>query len=155
MVGVDGLTTIGFSASKLPCTLGLPGMQSTPPCWQLLSLVSVHPIYTGQSCTICHGFDHTQAFCALKFVQQPLWQDSSTRLTLEGRPSQKVCLSWNGGQCAFPSASCLRRHLCATCGSTQHRARDCRDTPADSCFKRWSVRQSRPLATSSTPASYR
>ena len=111
------------------------------------------PAGVGQCCTVttvCHGFDHTQAQCALQFVQQPVRQDLTTR-PADGRMSQEVCASWNGGQCAFPPSACPRRHVCATCGSVQHRARDCWDTPANSRFKRWPTRQSRPPATTSAP----
>ena len=45
--------------------------------------------------------------------------------------------------CSSPS-SCPRQHLCASCGSTHHRAQDCRDTPPNSRFSRRSTRTSRP-----------
>ena len=91
------------------------------------TVLGQHPAGVGQSCAVCHGFDHSQAQCALQVVQQPLHQESATRPPVKSRVSQEICLSWNGGQCAFPPLSCP--HLCASCGSTHHRARDCRDTP--------------------------
>ena len=107
----------------------------------------------GQCCAICHGFDHSQAQCALQFLQQPVRSDFSSYRNTDHRVSQEICLSWNGGQCAFPPSSCPRRHSCATCGSGLHRARDCRDTPADSRFTRWSTsRQSRPTQPTSSAA---
>ena len=68
---------------------------------------------------------------------------------VEGGTAQEICLSWNRGQCAFPPSACPRRHVCTTCGAAQHRAWDCRDTPSDSRFRRWSTRQHRPPVPSS------
>ena len=114
------------------------------------TVLGQRPSGAGQCCSICHGFDHSQAQCALQFVQQPL-RESSHRPATDRAVSHEVCLSWNGGQCAFPPSTCPRRHVCASCGSTHHRARDCRDTPPDSRFRRWPVRQPRSLPSSSTP----
>jgi len=48
---------------------------------------------------------------------------------------QRVCISWNKGQCAFLGA-CNYAHVCPTCADGSHRARDCPKTPANSFFKR-------------------
>ena len=92
----------------------------------------------GSFCTVCQGFDHTAAQCALAYLRHPTRQDPSTSrappLRQQGS-QQPVCWSWNDGQCCFHPNPCFRLHQCATCGSTSHRARDCRDTPPDSRFK--------------------
>ena len=51
---------------------------------------------------------------------------------------ERICTSWNKGRCAFPG-SCRFRHVCATCRSKGHRAKECDDTPADSQYKAVSV----------------
>ena len=38
-------------------------------------------------------------------------------------------LSWNKGQCAVPNG-CTYTHVCSTCNSETHRARDCPKTPS-------------------------
>ena len=49
----------------------------------------------------------------------------------------KICISWNRGQCAVPGA-CTYQHICATCNSKEHRAKDCERTHQDSMFKKMS-----------------
>ena len=87
---------------------------------------------SGTFCTICQGFDHLPSQCAMAYLQHPTRQGGSLRPVRQG---QTVCWSWNEGRCSFHPALCFRQHVCATCGSSQHRARDCRDTPADSRYK--------------------
>ena len=99
-------------------------------------------LYSVKYCVIfCSLFDQYNVFgslqslcltacqCALQVVQQPLYQDSATRFASGSRMLQEICHFWNGGQCVNPPLSCPRQHLCASCGSTHHRARDGRDTP--------------------------
>ena len=50
-------------------------------------------------------------------------------------PRPRICISWNKGQCAFQGA-CTYAHVCPSCDSASHRARDCPKIPADSLFKR-------------------
>lgn len=91
-------------------------------------------------CSLCSGSDHTSATCALKSVnqpptQRPLPHDTAPTHVLSRTPERKVCLSWNRGKCAFPGA-CSYAHVCVTCRSPAHPARDCADTPGDSTFRR-------------------
>lgn len=165
MVGGDGSITTGYSGNKLLWTLGLLGMQLTPPCSLLLSLGNAH--LTPVSHVASAMALTTPRPCALQFVQQSLRQDHNAlparHWTVNPLRSVSYCLravrgppiSRNGGQCVFSPGSCPRRHIRATCGSGQHRARDCRDTPADSRFRRRSARQSRPPVAFTTPASGR
>ena len=87
-------------------------------------------------CSICSSADHTAVSCALKSVQEPLTPAPGSRpLPPGGRASppareRKVCMSWNRGKCAFPGL-CSYAHICATCRSTAHPAKDCVATPAD------------------------
>ena len=96
----------------------------------------------GTFCTICQGFDHLPPQCAMTYLRQPTRQDSGLALRSH-RPGQSVCWSWNEGHCYFHPAPCSRLHVCATCGSSQHKARDCKDTPPESRFKQ--PRKSRPV----------
>ena len=101
----------------------------------------------GTFCFVCQGFDHTPPHCALAFLQQPTRQDSLLGRPSSNRMSHEVCWSWNGGQCSYFPAQCPRLHHCATCGNTQHKAKDCRDTPPDSRFKQQPLRRpTRPSA---------
>ena len=52
-------------------------------------------------------------------------------LTTSGAHRSRICISWNKGQCAFQGA-CSYAHICPTCDSGSHKARDCPRTPADS-----------------------
>ena len=54
------------------------------------------------------------------------------RFPLGQRP---ICISWNRGQCAMPNG-CSYAHVCPSCNSESHKARDCSKTPPDSLFKR-------------------
>ena len=53
----------------------------------------------------------------------------------QGPGPRPICISWNRGQCAVPSG-CSYAHVCPTCNSESHRARDCPKTPPDSLFKK-------------------
>ena len=114
--------------------------------WTVLqpSLVSStilgHRPGSGMFCTICQGFDHLPAQCAMAYLQHPMRSEGG-RQTLRSSPADMVCWSWNEGACTFPGPGpCFRRHVCATCSTSQHRARDCKDTPVDSRYKRPSMK---------------
>ena len=94
----------------------------------------------GTFCTICQGVDHLPSQCAMAYLHQPTRVDVPRG---HGRLGSFVGWFWNEGQCAYHPAPCFRQHVCASCGSAQHQARDCRETPADSRFKR----RSRPTTT--------
>ena len=96
---------------------------------------------SGTFCNICQGFDHLPAQCAMAYLQHPTRQDGFLRPARQG---QAVCWSWNDGRCSYHPGPCFRQHVCATCGNSQHRARDCKDTPADSRFKQPLGRSHRP-----------
>ena len=99
----------------------------------------------GSYCHLCRGVDHTASLCALGFMQQPLTSPMvpavSTAADSGRRPSRArprpVCTSWNSGRCIYPG-TCNFRHVCATC-SQRHQARECRDTPAESPYRRGTV----------------
>ena len=88
---------------------------------------------TGSFCSLCQGCDHTPSDCAMTFLRHPVCQGPPSRST-------QICLSWNDGHCAATPGPCFRLHVCATCGSPHHRAKECRDTPPDSRFKNPSKR---------------
>ena len=95
---------------------------------------------TPNLCSLCAGADHTSVDCALSSVQIP---SSSAAARPKGNPpdrglekkTPRICLSWNRGNCAFPGA-CNFLHVCASCRSPSHAARECPATPADSLYKR-------------------
>ena len=95
----------------------------------------------GTFCSLCRGVDHVTSQCALVPLQQPLVSHqvsnvpaSSSSVSNRGEHRRPVCTSWNGGRCTYPGR-CSFRHVCITCGQ-RHMARDCRDTPQDSPYKR-------------------
>ena len=121
----------------------------------------------GTACSLCQEADHQTQDCALGFFQHPPSYSSTPPSSgwsqqhihpAQGAPSRrsppatgqprrairpetvkKICVSWNRGVCSFPG-SCSFRHICATCQTKGHRARDCPDTPDDSEYKaraRW------------------
>ena len=98
----------------------------------------------GSFCSLCRGVDHSTFQCALGPLQQPVVSHqagmSGNMSTSSGSGRRDhpwfwpVCLSWNGGHCTYPGR-CTFRHVSITCGQ-RHQARDCRDTPQDSPYKR-------------------
>ena len=97
----------------------------------------------GSCCSLCRGVDHSPSQCALGPLQQPsmppqpansrFLKTNFTRRASQLRP-RPICTSWNGGCCTYPG-NCAFRHVCITCGQ-RHQARECKDTPHDSPFKR-------------------
>ena len=144
-VGAVWITT-GFFGSRRP--------------WITLSWGTLHPSLvastilsqragSGTFCWVCQGCDHSSAECALLALQPPAQQGVPARVP---RTSQ-VCLTRNEGRCAFLPGQCVRLHTCATCGSSSHPARDCRETPADSRFH--TARRGRvPPSPSARPTSH-
>ena len=102
----------------------------------LASTIIGHCPGAGTFCTICQGCDHLPAQCALACTQQPTRQEGVLHAASGGvpRPHPSICWSWNSGHCTYPGL-CIRQHICATYESRHPKARDCRDTPADSHFK--------------------
>ena len=102
---------------------------------------TVHGQGQGMFCTLCRGVDHTRSQCALACLQPtptsvpPLSRGAATRRRPETLGQARICISWNRGACTF-QGGCTYRHICATCQTTQHRARDCPRTPETSIFKR-------------------
>ena len=91
---------------------------------------------SGTFCTICQGCDHLPHQCAMSYVQQLTRPEKKPIRT--GMSSYKlhpsICWSWNDGQCTYPGPGpCFQQHICATCSSPLHKARDCKDTPSESC----------------------
>ena len=85
-------------------------------------------------CTLCREGDHTQAQCALVYLQPPTTRNPSTTYVIAGRRRQEnICTSWNRGTCILPG-NCAYRHICATC-HFPHKAKDCPRTPDTSYFK--------------------
>ena len=79
----------------------------------------------GVFCTLCKGTDHSVAQCALSYVHHPVTSQTLHPPNLRYRPQaqslprrpeslQRICISWNKGQCTFPG-NCVFRHICATC----------------------------------------
>jgi hypothetical protein len=126
-----------------------------------LSWNSIHPgiqaaTLVGQAsgspasmCTLCREPDHTATHCALAYLAPPQGDPVTTvpnkpampplrvRYPPRRRPQDQkpICSSWNRGRCIYPTW-CTFQHICATCRATGHMARDCKDTPADSEYKR-------------------
>ncbi len=104
----------------------------------------------GSFCTLCRMVDHTRAQCALAYLEPPIpstlaaAHPQGTRR--RSRAGVNICVSWNRGSCVFPG-QCVYRHVCATCSSPDHKAKDCTQTPENSVYKPRAPRQ-RP----STPA---
>ena len=97
----------------------------------------------GSCCSLCRGVDHSPSQCALSPLQQPLMPPQPANLTVPWSNNTRragqskpwpICTSWNRGRCTYPG-SCTFRHVCITCGQ-RHQARECKDTPHDSPFKR-------------------
>jgi hypothetical protein len=122
---------------------------STPQPWNELNAslhaATVMSLRAGDKkpCRLCREPDHTESQCALASLQfsqpqqhQPSSSSSPATSKRVAKPGtlDRICSSWNRGQCAFPG-SCRFRHVCATCRRKGHRARDCDETPADSLYK--------------------
>ena len=84
---------------------------------------------------LCQGVDHLPSSCAMAYLQN-LNPSKGDAVVGPGRPSRPVCRSWNEGRCSFYPGQCFHQHVYASCGSVQHRARDCWKAPAASCFKK-------------------
>ena len=109
---------------------------------------------TNRSCKLCREPDHVEAQCTLVslYPWQPSAGVSSTPPQVFKRVSmpetlERICSSWNKGRCVFPG-SCRFRHVCATCRRKGHRAKECKETPADSPYK---ATPGSPAASKSTP----
>ena len=102
----------------------------------------------GSFCTLCRGMDHTRTQCALSCLEPS--GTSPQQLSSRSRPRLNICLSWNRGTCVFPG-QCSYRHVCATCQSQNHKAKDCSRTPETSIYKRNNT--SRQPPPSSVPSS--
>ena len=116
-------------------------------------------------CTLCQEADHQASQCALAFFQAPsgyrptrqeLWAPSAvwqqpppppstqppplpatqpaSRRVMRPETLERICVSWNKGRCVFPG-SCQFHHVCATCRTRGHRAKDCAKTPESSLYK--------------------
>ena len=70
--------------------------------------------------------------------------------SVQRRPPANVCISWNKGACVFPG-ECFYRHVCATCQSPAHKARDCSRTSDTSVYKLLR-NTSRPRPSTAGPA---
>ena len=99
---------------------------------------------SNRSCRLCRGPDHVENQCALASLQPgpspwgPPTPSPAAKRVVRPETLERICTSWNKGRCAFPG-SCRFRHVCATCRSKGHRAKECDDTPADSQYKALSV----------------
>ena len=91
-------------------------------------------------CHHCQELDHRANDYDLAPLEQPtkaLTRSRSPGYPRSGRrpapydTSRIICISWNKGQCTFQGA-CSYAHICPTCDSRSHKARDCPRTPADS-----------------------
>ena len=95
---------------------------------------SLHASFCAKSstsiCTLCNEPDHMAQECATR----PQHSGLSAQSTSLRPERQRICLSWNAGQCMLPG-SCSFLHVCATC-KDHHRARDCPQTPLDSLPKK-------------------
>lgn len=69
-----------------------------------------------QFCTLCREPDHSADRCALTYLQQPssclpsggtIWQgheEQMRRPTSRTESRQRICISWNQGQCIYPGS---------------------------------------------------
>ena len=88
-------------------------------------------------CTLCGEPGHRAAGCALSYLQDPQLGTSTGAANPKPHQSlrwrrasdQRVCRSWNRGECIFPN--CTFRHVCETCGR-HYMTRDFPDTPGRS-----------------------
>lgn len=101
----------------------------------------------GVCCTLCRESDHVTAGCALGYLQEAPAATVSNRtdaaVTSTGQrprqsvgrrpdPGDRVCKSWNKGECTYPR--CSYRHVCSTC-NRRHMASDCPDIQGGSEYK--------------------
>lgn len=104
----------------------------------------------GILCSLCRESDHSTSQCALAPLQQQLINHPQVppapRSWRRPETLQRICVSWNKGQCNRPR--CSYRHVCATC-QRNHKARDCAETPPDSEYKSASVQP--PRTSTATP----
>ena len=88
----------------------------------------------GPFCTLCREADHTRAQCALACLEPSTPEPAPTGQVPATRRRPRVCVSWNRGACLFPG-QCIYRHVCVTCQSQSHKAKDCPKTPETSVYK--------------------
>lgn len=110
------------------------------PSLQASTMLGCRPSGQGNFCTLCRGVDHAQAQCALTCLQPSATVATTVPRTAglgRRRPesSGRTCISWNRGTCLF-QGTCTYKHVCASCQSSQHPARDCAKTPEVSIYKR-------------------
>ena len=140
-MGRDCKNTTGVFMHKQQLTPSFAGMYY---CLDLQAATILGQLAEGGSCcSLCRGVDHSPSHCALGPLQQPLMPPQpanpivpssiNTRQAGQSRP-RLMCTSWNGDRCTYPG-NCTFRHVCFTCGQW-HQARDYKDTPHDSPFKR-------------------
>ena len=121
--------------------VGNPSVQwnTVNPGLQASTILGQPPAGQGPFCTLCREVDHTRAQCALSCLEPPATttgppKNVSRGSSVQRRPPANVCISWNKGACVFPG-ECFYRHVCATCQSTAHKARDCSRTSDTSVYK--------------------
>ena len=102
-------------------------------------------------CPTCQEVDHHSSACAVapllpRLRQTPrdynIARDSEHPIPFKGKrpapyrlppPSEKICISWNKGNCRFPGA-CSYAHVCGICKGA-HPASTCASAPRDSGYK--------------------
>ena len=122
-----------------------PGLQAS-------TIFGHRPPGQGSFCTLCRVVDHSRTQCALVCLEPSVPSTAASfRPTTRSSSTQRrynVCISWNKGVCVFPG-QCTFRHVCATCQSANHKAKDCAKTPDTSAYKvRFNTPRSRPTSTS-------
>ena len=125
---------------------------SLDPSLHLSFFIGNEPLPT--VCSHYNELDHRSDECVLakpspqdkdKPGKQSFCQLGPSRTSGTKHSTPRICLSWNSGQCIFPGM-CEYMHLCHTCHETDHRARDCDLTSANSIYKRPKKLKSGPLS---------
>ena len=112
------------------------------PSLQASTILGQKQAVQGSFCTLCREVDHSRAQCALVCLEPSASSSlapsvsTSSKVTTRSSTQRRynICISWNRGVCVFPG-QCSFRHVCATCQSSNHKARDCTKTPNTSAYK--------------------
>lgn len=118
----------------------IPGLQAS-------TMLGHRPVGQGMFCTLCRAVDHTRAQCALICLEPSTPVTTMTSRPLNRRRPASICTSWNRGTCIYPG-QCNFKHMCSTCQSWNHKAKDCPKASDMSNFRpRADNHRPRPPAT--------
>ena len=128
---------IAPSGSRQPVHDPAMRWNTNSPSLQASTILGQKQAGQGSFCTLCREVDHSRAQCALVCLEPSAPSVSAASKVTTRSSTQRrynICISWNRGVCVFPG-QCSFRHVCATCQSSNHKARDCAKTPDTSAYK--------------------